>query len=210
MAPTKSLRGPQISAYIVRHDTGFAPNPFGGVCTLACCKPLIRKNANPGDIIVGTASAHSDKRGRLIYAMKVDEVIPLENYWNRFPGKRPSNTSDKRRVGDNIWQKTKDGKAWKVAHGALHGMDKQATDTDGKNVLISRNFYYFGDNAIEIPERYNALLASTQGHKNTRDARVVEKFWHWLRKAYRRGGQIGMPIDFNQSCSKPQKACEKC
>ena len=32
------MREPSFLSYIVRNDSGFAPNPFGGVCTLACCK----------------------------------------------------------------------------------------------------------------------------------------------------------------------------
>ena len=35
-------------------DYGFAPNPFFGFCTLANCKPKIRKSANVGDWIIGT------------------------------------------------------------------------------------------------------------------------------------------------------------
>jgi Nucleotide modification associated domain 2 len=47
----------KLSAYIVRVDSGFAPNPFGHHCTLACCKPTIRRKAEPGDIIVGGVRA---------------------------------------------------------------------------------------------------------------------------------------------------------
>lgn len=42
-----------VYSYIVTHDTGFAPNPFHGVLTLACCKPAIRRAAEVGDVIVG-------------------------------------------------------------------------------------------------------------------------------------------------------------
>lgn len=41
--------------YILKHDSGFAPNPFYGFCTLATCKPEIRKQAEVGDWIVGLA-----------------------------------------------------------------------------------------------------------------------------------------------------------
>jgi hypothetical protein len=29
----------RLYTYIIRFDTGFAPNPFYGFCALACCKP---------------------------------------------------------------------------------------------------------------------------------------------------------------------------
>ena len=32
----------RIYSYVVRYDSGFAPNPFYGYCTLATCKPDIR------------------------------------------------------------------------------------------------------------------------------------------------------------------------
>jgi hypothetical protein len=45
-----------LYSYVVRSDSGFAPNPFGEYCTLACCKPQIRKRARVGDWIVGCGS----------------------------------------------------------------------------------------------------------------------------------------------------------
>ena len=35
-----------VYSYIVAYDSGFAPNPFHGTCTLACCKPTIRRTAH--------------------------------------------------------------------------------------------------------------------------------------------------------------------
>ena len=35
---------PRVFSYVVVHDTGFSPNPFHGLLTLACCKPLIRND----------------------------------------------------------------------------------------------------------------------------------------------------------------------
>ena len=46
-------RAMRVFSYVVMHDSGFAPNPFHGHCTLACCKPKIRSQAKAGDIVVG-------------------------------------------------------------------------------------------------------------------------------------------------------------
>jgi len=45
-------------SYLVEHDFGLAPNPFGGYCTLTVCKPIIRKSSKLriGDWIIGTGS----------------------------------------------------------------------------------------------------------------------------------------------------------
>lgn len=34
----QSSSEPTLFSYIVDHDLGFAPNPFGGYCTLVRCK----------------------------------------------------------------------------------------------------------------------------------------------------------------------------
>ena len=47
-------------AYILAFDSGFAPNPFYGYCTLADCKPKIRKQAQVGDWIIGLGSKKSE------------------------------------------------------------------------------------------------------------------------------------------------------
>jgi hypothetical protein len=81
-------------SYVVDHDYGYAPCPFGGVCTLAkCkygsikCKSGTRRNivelAEEGDWIAGTGGVDLDKsagHGKLIYAMRVDEKITLREY----------------------------------------------------------------------------------------------------------------------------------
>jgi hypothetical protein len=76
---------PKLFSYVVDHDYGFAPSPFGGFCTLAKCKYGSRKRnivemARKGDWIAGTGGADLRKsagHGTLIYAMRVDEIVPL-------------------------------------------------------------------------------------------------------------------------------------
>ena len=84
----------KVYSYILTSDTGFAPNPFWGYCTLACCKPMIRRTASVGDWIVGLtpkALGH-----RIAYAMKVSEKITMADYWRdkRFREKRPKMLSE--------------------------------------------------------------------------------------------------------------------
>ncbi len=184
----------KLSAYIVRHDVGFSPNAFGGLCTLACCKPAIRRNAERGDIVVGTGSAKNDLSRRLVYAMKVQSLLSFDEYWTRYPSKRPSQASQIKALGDNIWHRGLDGR-WICAPGAVHDEGHRTRDLRGRQVLISRDFYYFGRNAIEIPDRFHCLLASTQGHKNTDEVQQVIAFWEWLKKKQPKGGRIGLPAD---------------
>lgn len=91
-------------SYVVVRDYGFAPNPFWGVLTLATCKPIIRKNANVGDFVIGHATAAEGNK--IIYIMKVSKVITFDEYWNdkAFSIKKPiMNGSLTRMYGDNIY-----------------------------------------------------------------------------------------------------------
>lgn len=84
----------RIRAYKMTHATGFAPNPFDGYMTLACCKPMIRKKGivNVGDWIVGVgsktmeANVKDDRQAydnKIIYAMKVCCLIPWTEYYQK-------------------------------------------------------------------------------------------------------------------------------
>lgn len=52
-APAGTDMMPRIFRYVVRYDSGVAPRPFDGYCSLAICKPKIRANAIVGDWIIG-------------------------------------------------------------------------------------------------------------------------------------------------------------
>jgi hypothetical protein len=79
-----------LFSYVVDHDEGFAPHPTGRYCTLAWCKYKTERRGNrnivelaeEGDWVVGTggASSKSAGHGNLIYAMRVDEKLPLAEY----------------------------------------------------------------------------------------------------------------------------------
>jgi hypothetical protein len=196
----------KLSAYIVRFDSGFAPNPFGHHCTLACCKPSIRRKARPGDIIVGTGSARYHLTGRLVYAMRVRDVIPLQTYWEspRYAYKKPSRATPISRRGDNIWHRDSRG-AWHVLPGALHDQRHRDRDVGGENVLVATDFYYFGRDAIALHTEFKSLLATTQGHKNTRDQVLIDQFWRWLVEQAPRRGRCGDPSDFTEAGCKAQR-----
>ena len=82
----------RLYSYIVARDYGFAPNPFYGTCSLATCKPLIRRKANIDDWVVGTGAADNGLTGHLVYAMKVTETMTFDDYFAdpRFHEKNPN------------------------------------------------------------------------------------------------------------------------
>jgi len=96
----------KLYSYIVNHDTGFSPNPFWGYCTLADCKPTIRRTAEVGDWIVGLSPKATGNR--VIFAMEVEEIIKFEQYYRdkRFTYKIPDYTKGEviYKTGDNIYK----------------------------------------------------------------------------------------------------------
>lgn len=172
-----------LCSYTMTDDTGFAPNPYHGILTLATCKPQIRRSerVKEGVWIAGWAGKALQKNGEreLIYLAKVCEKIPLEEYWSKYEEKRPlliadsykeGDKADKgknKRIqeqakndpkikGDNIYNANLD---WQPNN--YHPQEVRSHDIGGKNVIISKEFYYFGGEEgkhLYIPECYNIKL----------------------------------------------------
>jgi hypothetical protein len=159
---------PKLFSYVVDHDHGFAPNPFGGFCTLAKCKYGSSKRnivemAEEGDWIAGTGGANLRKsagHGKLIYAMRVDEIIPLAEYCRGNKGKRID---------------------------AEH-----EDDEDGRVALISYHYFYFGRNAIDIskiPGKHldHPFEKSGLGYRCDFTEEFVAGFAKWLNAKFKVG-----------------------
>lgn len=199
----------KIYSYVIEHDFGLAPNPFGEYCTLAVCKPKIRKSKNLkiGDWIIGTGSKALEKVsgksyiGKLIYAMEVNEIITLQEYWDdeRFQYKKPNlNGSLQSIYGDNIYHKDNSDN-W-IQLDSAHSLEQGITneihlkkDIGGKNAVISENFYYFGDNAPQLPKSLSKVSHSSVGEKLVLAEFQVE-FFKWL-SSFKKGIK-GDPINW--------------
>lgn len=152
----------KVCTYIMTHDTGFAPNPFHGVCTLAVCTPNHRRaNLQQGDCIVGIAGVTLCKKiqppaepMRLVYAMKVDTVKNLDDYYNddNYKLKIPKlNGSKLEMCGDNFY-KLIDGVLTHTGQTIDHvGKEIEKQDCNGNRVFIGRTFCYYGSSAPLIP-----------------------------------------------------------
>jgi Nucleotide modification associated domain 2 len=137
--------------------------------------------------------------------MRVRDVIPLQTYWETplYAYKKPSPATPISRRGDNIWHRDAHG-SWQVVGGAFHDQRHRDRDISGENALIATDFYYFGRNTIRVRGEFKSLLAATQGHKNTRDEAVMERFWHWVVRQATKGGRCGDPSDFTEAGCKAQ------
>ncbi len=189
--------------YIVARDYGFAPNPFCGICTLATCKPSIRKSAKIGDWIIGRGSQQSKCRGKLIYTMKVTEKLNFNQYWKdkRFLSKKPiMNGSLKKMYGDNIYHTDIKGK-W-IQEDSHHSLEKGVVnchnlqrDTKSDQVLISSHFFYFGRNCINIPKSIREHMCKGRAFKFL-EKKIGDEFIVFLEKKYK-PGYVGDPLGFD-------------
>jgi len=211
-----------IHAYIVEHDIGFAPNPFFGYCTVACCKPRIREKAELGSWVVGVGSVKDGARGKLIYAMQVTMAISFQEYWNdgTFEDKKPTfDGSLKQAQGDNIYSPGISGE-WQQCRSRHTHSDVAMTrkhvdrDTSTNRVLISNRFVYLGQNAIGIPahlrDRDGIPLDLGSEHtpngglrreRDFDDENLQQRFVAWLNDEIGLWGYQGDPIEWRKAAS---------
>ena len=195
--------------YKLDHDYGLAPNPFGGIMTLAVCKGDIRRNKNLeiGDWIIGTGSKKLKLLNHLIYAMKVEGKMTFDEYWNTpdFKFKKPVlNGSLVQMYGDNIYHtdpKTGEIIQEPCAHSKKDNSvneDHLKRDWKGQFVLYSKHFYYFGDKCPLIPKELRFICCPYRNYsfKDVNDDFVIE-FVNWLEDNYTIGIH-GDPINWKQ------------
>ena len=198
----------KLYSYVLREDTGFAPNPYHGFCTLVCCKGPIRMRAEVGDWIIGTGSdARGKWRGNHIsYAMRVTEVLTFDDYWRdeRFLAKRPDPSGDlTESCGDNIYHFDYENGHWCQEIPAYHcESNDMEEDTTVDRVLISDDFIYWGGSGPLLPEPrgYN-LVKTGPGYKVKFPEKVIEEFIAWIRglQAVGQRGVWGKPLDLKLS-----------
>lgn len=199
----------KLYSYVVARDFGFAPNPFFGTCTLATCKPKIRRVAKLNDWVVGTGCADRNRRGTLVYAMRITEALTFEQYSAdpRFDRKKPNLCGSKKLAfGDNIYWR--DGQDWQQLdshHSHADGSRNLANvknDTQTNRVLLSTDFAYFGGEGPEIPTRFRnfggADVCALRHHKCRFPAALTQEFVNWFR-SLGVNGFIGRPLDWSRT-----------
>lgn len=190
---------PRLFTYTIPIDNGTAPNPFHGMCSLAICKPGIRRVAKEGDWVAGLGSKNApsgDVSGTLVYAMRVERVLSLEEYDREAPKQWPRRIPDFQsevcaaRLGDCIY--AFNGGA-PIQRRGVHGPANIETDLAGKNVLLSKDFYYFGRCTKALPGDLSPICHQTQGHRSTSNDPYFERFVSWVRSLVPTPGVYGSP-----------------
>lgn len=175
----------KLCSYIVREDTGLAPNPYWGHCTLAVCTPNHQgSRLSVGDWIAGFLPKH---RGyKFLYAMVISEILGLDDYFKdvRFLDKKPNLRGTwQERCGDNFYSLGSDGQ-WIQHRNRFHldeGLTKQ--DTRYARVFIGERFWYRGRSADVAPGHFSPLIGG-RGARVNHDPRLVSDFCKWVSDSF--------------------------
>jgi len=200
----------KVCFYVMTVDTGFAPNPFHGVCTLAACTPNhCKANLKEGDLIAGCF--RSKKATKLVYVMEVEKVLDLDGYWrdSRFACKKPSkNGTPEEQAGDNLyhyhrgqWVQHRDARYHRKPpqerfDPSLKPRPAWMKDVRGNKVFVGKRFVYFGDNAVNLTAKFAKFLPTGQGIKYLKaESEDFAAFRKWASPRLKLG-RLGMPRDW--------------
>ncbi len=189
----------KLLKYVMTTDSGLAPNPFFGVCSLALCTPNhMNAKLEVGDWVVGHSSR---KQGnKLVYAMRLTKILDMPSYFAAFPEKRPNPTGSLvEQCGDNLCDYQ--GGQWTRLPSACHNNVDIFKQDQGHPVFLAEgedNFWYFGGNDNHLTAAFNdqfpELIKDRQGFSYERNEQLIAKFEAWLRSmGY--SGPCGSPRD---------------
>lgn len=181
----------KLYSYVITRDYGFAPNPYFDYCTLATCKQRIRKSAQIGDWVGAFGGARMTIHRKLVFLMEVEEILTFDEYWKdpRFKSKRPVfNKGMMFMYGDNIYHHIGDKWTQEPSHhskedGTINDLNLNR-DTQADRVLVASEFYYFGNNAIDVPLEFESLIWKNIGHKKYEDEILVGNFIKYIRQHF--------------------------
>ena len=210
----------RLFSYKLINDSGFAPNPYFGLLTLATCKPGIRRAKDVGDWIAGFTSKQlcGDPVGkeRLIFLMQVTEKMCFSRYYGdrRFTNKIPDRSKPQCiwLTGDNIY-KTKSKNSsnfedFEQLPNPNHNETKKEHDLSGEFVLVSSRFFYFGSEALIIPEEIRPEVPKGQSANGvrTKDEILAEKFIRYF-VSHCKIGVHGTPHSWTED--DPSRECQR-
>lgn len=190
----------KLLKYVMTNDSGLAPNPFFGVCSLALCTPNhMNARLEPGDWVVAHSTAATGQK--LVYAMRLTKVLDMQAYFANFPQKRPVPTGTyEQQCGDNLY--FREGDRWARIPSAEHNSVDCFVADQGRPVFLAEgeeNYWYFGAGSTlreleGFADRFPWLVKDRQGFSYIHDQQRIAAFVSWLQ-GFDKGGLIGKPRD---------------
>lgn len=190
----------KLLKYVMTRDSGLAPNPYFGTCSLALCTPNhMNAQLELGDWVVAHSS--KDTGQRLVYAMRLTRILGMSDYFAYFPNKRPDPYgSREQQCGDNLYYR--DGGRWARLPSAEHNSVECFMQDQNRRVYLAEgadNYWYFGAASL-LPEldgfadQFPWLIKDRCGFSYVRDETRISALAKWLCARGQRG-LIGQPRD---------------
>jgi len=192
--------GNKIHMYTIVSDSGFAPHVKDGLLSLACCAGPTREHTDVGTHVMGVSAASMKgvKKHLPIYFMKVTKRITFEDYFE--------NGKYEGRV-DNMYKKSEDGyerttsKSTKIDNRYLKVHENGEDPDKSEYVLLSDDFYYFGDQCDEkeLEKKMDWLCNEVEfsytaggNYKKVTDDDIIREMVVFFEENYEKG-KIGKP-----------------
>lgn len=212
----------RLFSFPVFFDGGVAPFVKDGLASFALAQPLVRAQAQQGDVLLGLAADAGQVR--VVFVLVVDEVLPCADYAaktrRKWRNRVPHNVLD---AADAVWPPQ-----GRFPLSSWSGHDETDFERDvelGRHVLLSRRFWYFGKGdrvAIPLPQDLQALLPAT-GFRAQANGTLCERFAAVFNAALVEAGAqdygcYGQPqhqpelegFDFVMSCSTLPASADGC
>lgn len=213
----------KLFSYVLRYDDGAAPNPYWGMCTLTICKPDIRRTGQIGDWVIGTGSKNTllkdgkvyDFSDSVVYAMKITYKLTLAEYdqfvREHIPGKIPKwfNKDFRLRMGDCIYDYSVSQNIPRLRK-SVHTIENMDRDLRGKNSLVSKHFYYFGEEPRPLPRALTHIIRRGQKHLVFDDEKTLEAFEKWISQFTKNKIYADPQLRYEFDLAPPEELQSKC
>lgn len=77
----------------------------------------------------------------------------------------------------------------------IHREENQEKDLSGLYALVSKQFYYFGDQPVKLSDELRAIIHTAPGHRSDENQPYLEQFINWIE---------GLDIVPNKAIGEPQ------
>jgi len=184
-----------LYSYILATDNGGAPCVENDCLTISICKPKLRQKARIGDIIVGVSGYKLGKEKRIMFIAKITKNITMEKYGeDKYSHRSDSIFTPELKMKKNDFHNVK---------------EHRDRDISGKNVLISTDFIYYGENHIVLPENLQGIIPGRgyNSDKNTPfKSTMIDLFT--FEKNIKTGKRGNYSDKIKKKCSQHQKKCK--
>jgi hypothetical protein len=130
--------------------------------------------------------------------MKVTEKMTMQEYdaycKTQLPNKVPewTHAHHRRRLGDSIYDYSTS--TIPSMRPGVHGVGNRTNDLSGGFTLLSTHFFYFGENAVELPKDLKGIVRQGRGHRSSKNDSYRAQFLEWVEGlGHEPGAIVGEP-----------------